>query len=139
MKSVVEDNKVEFKLLRIKTEEIEQYKTDMQAAFQTGFENVFGKTDAVILPEVDIDKSLNAEGSVAYKAVVDGEMVGGTVVVINEITQLIGAEQDICVAQSATRNLGRKGNRQGIIDFFGNIIILSGHYPFGQCPDQVFN
>ena len=31
----------------------------------------------VILPEKDIDQSLNAEGSAVYKAVVDGEMVGG--------------------------------------------------------------
>lgn len=78
---------MEFKLLRVEPEELKQYKTDMQASFQIGFENVFGKTDAVILPEADIDRSLNAKGSVAYKAVVDGETVGGAVVVINEITQ----------------------------------------------------
>lgn len=78
---------MKFKLLRVEPEELGQYKVDMQEAFQTGFENVFGKTDAVILPEADIDQSLNAKGSVAYKAVVDGEMVGGAVVVINEITQ----------------------------------------------------
>ena len=59
----------------------------MQEAFQKGFEDVFGKTDAVILPEKDIDQSLNAEGSAVYKAVVDGEMVGGAVVIINESTQ----------------------------------------------------
>lgn len=29
-----------------------------------------------IIPEKDIDQSLNAKGSIAYKAVVDGEMVG---------------------------------------------------------------
>ena len=51
-----------------------------------GFEDTFGKTDAVILPEKDIDQSLNAEGSAVYKAVVDGEMVGGAVV-INESKQ----------------------------------------------------
>ena len=59
----------------------------MQEAFQKGFEDAFGKTDAVILPEKDIDQSLNAEGSAVYKAVVDGEMVGGAVVIINESTQ----------------------------------------------------
>lgn len=81
------ETKLSFKLLQIKAEELKQYKSDMQAAFQIGFENHFGKTDAVILPEADIDQSLNAKGSVAYKAVVDGEAVGGAVVVINEITQ----------------------------------------------------
>ena len=76
-----------FELVRVEAAELQQYKADMQAAFQKGFEDVFGKTDSVILPETDIDRSLNEKGSAAYKAVVDGEMVGGAVVVINESTQ----------------------------------------------------
>ena len=76
-----------FQLVCIEPKELTQYKSDMQEAFQKGFEDAFGKTDAVILPEKDIDQSLNAEGSAVYKAVVDGEMVGGTVVIINESTQ----------------------------------------------------
>ena len=75
-----------FQLVCIEPKELTQYKSDMQEAFQKGFEDVFGKTDAVILPEKDIDQSLNAEGSAVYKAVVDGEMVGGAVVIINEST-----------------------------------------------------
>ena len=66
-----------FQLVCIEPNELTQYKSDMQEAFQKGFEDAFGKTDAVILPEKDIDQSLNAEGSAVYKAVVDGEMVGG--------------------------------------------------------------
>lgn len=76
-----------FQLVCIDPKELTQYKSDMQEAFQKGFEDAFGKTDAVILPEKDIDQSLNAEGSAVYKAVVDGEMVGGAVVIINESTQ----------------------------------------------------
>ena len=72
-----------FKLVPVEPGEIRQYKLDMQEAFQKGFENVFGKTDAIILPEKDIDQSVNAEGSAAYKAVVDGEMVGGAVVIMD--------------------------------------------------------
>ena len=75
-----------FQLVCIEPKELTQYKSDMQETFQKGFEDTFGKTDAVILPEKDIDQSLNAEGSAVYKAVVDGEMVGGAVV-INESTQ----------------------------------------------------
>ena len=71
-----------FQLVCIEPKELTQYKADMQEAFQKGFEDAFGKTDAVILPEKD-----NAEGSAVYKAVVDGEMVGGAVVIINESTQ----------------------------------------------------
>ena len=67
--------------------DLESFKKDMQEAFQNGFEEVFGKIAERILPEKDIDESLNTKGSVAYKAVVDGEMVGGAVVVIDEETQ----------------------------------------------------
>ena len=51
-----------FQLVCIEPKELTQYKSDMQKAFQKGFEDAFGKTDAVILPEKDIDQSLNAEG-----------------------------------------------------------------------------
>ena len=76
-----------FGLFPVEAGELKQYKLDMQEAFQKGFENKFGKTDEMILPEEDIDQSLNTEGAAAYKAVVDGEMAGGAVVVINEKTQ----------------------------------------------------
>ena len=49
-----------FQLVCIEPKELTQYKSDMQEAFQKGFEDAFGKTDAVILPEKDIDQSVNA-------------------------------------------------------------------------------
>lgn len=76
-----------FSLVIITDEDLNQYKADMQEAFQKGFEDVFGKTEDIILPEKDIDNSLKEKGSIAYKAVVDGEMVGGAIVVIDEKTQ----------------------------------------------------
>lgn len=76
--------RMNFSLVTIIDEDLNQYKADMQEAFQKGFEDVFGKTEDIILPEKDIDNSLNQKNSVAYKAVVDGEMVGGAVVVIDE-------------------------------------------------------
>ena len=79
--------RMNFSLVTIIDEDLNQYKADMQEAFQKGFEDVFGKTEDIILPEKDIDNSLNQKNSVAYKAVVDGEMVGGAVVVIDEKTQ----------------------------------------------------
>lgn len=63
------------------------FKKDIQEAFQKGFEDVYGKIDATILPEKDIDESLNAKGSAAYKAVINGEIVGGAIVSIDENTQ----------------------------------------------------
>ena len=76
-----------FSLEKINSEDVLQFKKDMQEAFQKGFEDVYGKTNGIILPEQDIDSSLNEKGSIAYKAVVDGNMVGGAVVVIDKATQ----------------------------------------------------
>lgn len=67
--------------------ELKQFKSDMQEAFQKGFEAVYGKTEGIVLPEKDIDRSLNEKGAIAYKGVIDGNMVGGAVVVIDEKTQ----------------------------------------------------
>ena len=75
-----------FQLLPITAADLPRFKADMQEAFQKGFEDVFGAAEGIILPEKDIDRSLDAVGSAAYKAVVDGVMVGGAVVVINEQT-----------------------------------------------------
>lgn len=76
-----------FKLVPISDSDLTEYKRGFQEAFQLGFEEKFGKTEETILPEKDIDQSLNAKGSAAYKAVVDGEMAGGAIVVIDEETQ----------------------------------------------------
>ncbi len=67
---------MDFQLLTIENEDLEQYKVVLQEAFQKGFEEQFGKMDKIILPEKDIEQSLNSKGAVAYKAVVDGKMVG---------------------------------------------------------------
>ena len=55
--------------------------------FKKGFEDVFVKCEETILPEKDIDQFLNGKGSVAYKAVLDGETVGGVIVAIDTVTQ----------------------------------------------------
>ena len=68
-------------------DDISVFKQDIQEAFQKGFEDVYGKTEGIILPEKDIDRSLKAIGSIAYKAVLNGEMIGGAVVVIDEKTK----------------------------------------------------
>ena len=67
--------------------DIPKFKYDIQEAFQKGFEDVYGKTEDTILPEQDIDRSLNADGCMAYKAILNGEMVGGAVVVIDNKTR----------------------------------------------------
>lgn len=76
-----------FELLTLELSDVNKFKHDIQEAFQKGYEVVYGKIDDVILPEKDIDRSLNEKGSVAYKAILDGEFIGGAVVVIDEKTQ----------------------------------------------------
>ena len=75
-----------FELIPMTPEDIPQFKKDIAEAFQKGFEAEFGKTDQPILPENDIDMSLKGEGAVAYKALLDGEIVGGAVVKIDPAT-----------------------------------------------------
>lgn len=76
-----------FELLSMADSDIPKFKRDIQEAFQKGFEDIYGEAEETILPEKDIDRSLNAKGAAAYKAVVDGEFVGGAIVVIDEETQ----------------------------------------------------
>lgn len=70
-------------VLPLCSENLSQFKTDMQEAFQAGAECVFGKQEE-ILPEQDINESLQAEGAIAYQAVLQGKLVGGAIVVVDE-------------------------------------------------------
>lgn len=45
------------KLEILTNKELEQFKKDIQEAFQKGFEDVYGPTEGIILPEKDIIQS----------------------------------------------------------------------------------
>ncbi len=77
---------MEILLKPVEKEDIKEFKKDMQEAFQKGAMEEFNDLNVEILSEKDIDKSLSEKGAVAYKAVVDGEMLGGAIVVIDEKT-----------------------------------------------------
>lgn len=80
---------MEFKLIPLRENNKMKFKKDMQEAFQKGAEegNYTGEEEEEILPESDIDNSLESKGAMAYEAVVDGELVGGAIVCIDEETQ----------------------------------------------------
>lgn len=62
--------------------DLPQYKADMQGAFQLGAqEGGCFAAGELVLPESDIDRSLGAEGAIAYRAVEGGQIVGGSIVV----------------------------------------------------------
>lgn len=76
-----------FELIVLCEEHKYQFKIDMQVSFQQGAADEFGETEGEILPESHIDRSLSAEGSVAYEALIDGKSVGGAIVLIDSETQ----------------------------------------------------
>lgn len=78
---------MDFKLIPIEKEDIVNFKKDMQEAFQKGAMAEYNDLNVEILPEKDIEESLSKKGATAYKAVVDGKMLGGVIVVIDETTQ----------------------------------------------------
>ena len=74
-------------LRTVRQDELPEFKKEMQRAFQLGAEAEYGETDMQILPESDIDRSLDTAGAIAYAAVIGNEIVGGAIIVINEQTQ----------------------------------------------------
>lgn len=76
-----------FQLLPLSPKHLTQFKQDIQEAFQQGAVNEFGDMELEILPGSHIDRSLSAKGSIAYEAILDGEFVGGAVVLIDHETQ----------------------------------------------------
>jgi ribosomal protein S18 acetylase RimI-like enzyme len=61
-----------------------EIKEGLQTAFQKGAEEGLGECKDPILPISDIDESIDCEGSIVYKAVSDGEIVGGAIVSVKE-------------------------------------------------------
>ncbi len=69
-------------LLLVQAEDLAQWKADMQEAFRLGaIEGGFPADVGEILPEADIDRSLAVKGAIAYKAVADGQILGGAIIV----------------------------------------------------------
>lgn len=75
------------KLEKLSEDRLVRFKTDIKAAFRFGASEGMG-TDEEVLPEENLLRSLNASGAVAYMAIDNGEMVGGAIVVIDELTQI---------------------------------------------------
>lgn len=78
---------MDISVLPIEAKDLSLFKKDMQEAFQRGAEAELEHADSEILPEKDIDKSLSSEGAIAYKAVSQGSIIGGAIVVIDDKTQ----------------------------------------------------
>ena len=75
---------MKFQMMPLPAENERQFKHDMQEAFQFGVENNCDKPEREILPERDIDRSLNIDGATAWQAMVDGVPVGGDITVVRK-------------------------------------------------------
>ena len=60
--------------------------SEIQEAFQNSYVSEFGQFEKTILPTDEIEKSFNTKGSEAYIAEINGERVGGTIIIINDKT-----------------------------------------------------
>ena len=58
--------------------------SEIQEAFQRAYIKEFGNFEKTILPVADIEESFNAEGAEIYIAEIDGERVGGAVIVVTK-------------------------------------------------------
>lgn len=74
------------KLIKLRDEDINEFKKLMISAFQYGYESFCGKCKEQILPEKDIDDDLNKKDTFAYEMIDNNEIVGGAIVSINEET-----------------------------------------------------
>ncbi len=76
-----------FELIILDVKDYAEFTSEIQKAFQLGYEAEFGPCDTVILPEKDVAESLNKVGNVAYCVKIDGNMAGGAIVGINPEAQ----------------------------------------------------
>ena len=74
------------KLIRLRDEDIKEFKQLMINAFQYGYEYFCGKDKEQVLPEKDIDDDLKKENTFAYEMIDNNEIIGGVIVSINEKT-----------------------------------------------------
>lgn len=70
----------------LQKEDKEQFLKNSQIAFQKSFTEEFGESDEMVLPEKDIEQSLDNANSVAYLILSDGVWVGGIILSINRVT-----------------------------------------------------
>ena len=62
--------------------------SEIQEAFQNAYIKEFGEFEKTILPTNDIEESFNERGAEAYVAEIDGERVGGAIIIIDNKTNV---------------------------------------------------
>ena len=78
------ENKI--KLVPLKESEKNKFITNIQAAFKIAAIKEFGDNGEEIISKEDVEKSFNAKGAESYNVVYNDQIVGGTIIVINNKT-----------------------------------------------------
>lgn len=73
-------------LIPTRDDEREKFIVDIQAAFKKAFVEEFGDDGKEVIPREDVENSFNEDGAQIFNIVRDGEIVGGTVLKINTVT-----------------------------------------------------
>ena len=77
------------KLIKLKKEDVLEFKKLMQEAFQYGFESYTKKKEEQVLLEKDIDECLTNPNGHAYEMIDDnGSILGGSIFNVNPDTQI---------------------------------------------------
>ena len=71
------------KLVPLQEHEKETFISNIQIAFKKAVVEQFGPVDGEIIPRDHVIRSFEAEGAESYNIVLDGEVVGGTVLAIH--------------------------------------------------------
>ncbi|MDQ7096622.1 GNAT family N-acetyltransferase [Desulfosporosinus sp. PR] len=78
---------IKISLVPINENERANFINALQAAFTVAVVKEFGESAGEVIPKEDIEKSMDAPGAETYHIVLDGQIVGGTVIVIHPSTQ----------------------------------------------------
>lgn len=72
-------------LIKLKEEDLKEFKKLMKDAFQYGYESIYGKDKEQVLPDKDIEDNLKNPNSYAYEMIDNDELVGGVIVIDHKI------------------------------------------------------
>lgn len=102
----------------------------IQAAFQMGYEQVYGPADRPILPRDDVEKSFSAPGPDGWFAVgEDGSVVGGAIVVVQDPGHRGNLDLLYTVVGRQGKGAGR-GIWQAIEQQYPNVLVWETHTPY---------
>lgn len=74
-------------LIPIKENEKEWFIKELQKAFRIAVTEEYGEREGEVIPREDIEKSMDTKGAETFHIVLNGKIVGGVVIVIDEKTQ----------------------------------------------------